>query len=103
MNIEKINSRIEFFNEYLLADTTKMELNDKATYLEELSAYQAECNTMVIETKNAVLLSKALSKEEQINLKVFSNTVSGCYTNFSTRIKAIISSMAADKVLIQNR
>lgn len=103
MNIEKINSRIEFFNEYLLVDTTKMELNDKATYLEELSAYQAECNTMVIETKNAVLLSKALSKEEQINLKVFSNTVSGCYTNFSTRIKAIISSMAADKVLIQNR
>ena len=72
MNIEKIHSRIQFFNEFLLADTTKMELNDKATYLEELSAYQAECNTMLIETKNAVLLSKALPKDEQVDLKVFS-------------------------------
>jgi len=103
MDIKKIHDRIQFFNEFLLADTTKMELNDKATYLEELSAYQAECNNMVIETKNAVLLSKALPKDEQVDLKVFSNTVTGCYTNFSTRIKAIISSMSADKELLKAR
>ena len=103
MDIKKIDDRIQFFNSFLLADTTKMELNDKATYLEELSAYQAECNTMVIQTKNAILLSKALPKEEQIDLKVFSNTVTGCYTNFSTRIKAIISSMSADKELLKAR
>lgn len=103
MNVEKISERIEFFNSYLLKNTTIMELNDKADYLEELSAYQAECNTMVIEVKNAVLRSKVLSKEDQIELKVFSNTVIGCYTNFSTRIKALISSMSADKELLKNR
>lgn len=103
MDIKKIDDRIQFFNGFLLADTTKMELNDKATYLEELSAYQAECNTLLIQTKNAILLSKALPKEEQVDLKVFSNIVTGCYTNFSTRIKAIISSMSADKELLKAR